>query len=77
MFITLKVGKHNICVHNGDLETIHQVSSNEKEVNAKVFFAIEFGQETGSRDTVMFTVGSAVPILALFFAQMLEINILV
>ena len=55
----------------------HQLSSNHEETDTKVFLAAKFAQEIKCRDAVIFAVDSDVAISACYFAQMLEINLLV
>ena len=58
-------------------QPVHQLSSNQEETDIKVFLAAKFAQEIGCRNADIFTVDSDVVILACYFAQMLEISLLV
>ena len=55
-------------------QTVHQLSSNQE---VQVFLAAKSPLEVGCRNAVIFTVDGDVAILAWYFAQMLEINLLI
>ena len=78
-FISVKAGAYKIYNCNNSLmcQPVHQISSNHEEADTKVFLAAKFALEIGCRDAVIFTIDSDVAILACYFAQMLEINLLV
>ena len=79
VFITVKTGAYKIYNCNNSLmsQPVHQLSSNHEETDTKVFLAAKFAQEIKCRDAVIFAVDSDVAISACYFAQMLEINLLV
>ena len=58
-------------------QPVHQVSSNQEETYTKVFSTEKIAQEIGCRDAVIFTIDNDVAILACYFAQILEISLLV
>ena len=79
LLIMVKAGTYKIYNSNNSLmcPPVHQHSSDHKEADNKVFSAAKFAQKIGCRDAVIFTVDSDVAILACYFAQMLEISLLV
>ena len=55
--------------------TVIELSSNQEEADTKVFLAVMLVQEIRYTDAVIYTVGSDVAILAMYYSKRLAVNL--
>ena len=57
--------------------TVIELSSNQEEADTKVFLAVMLVQEIRYIDAAIYTVGSDVAILAMYYSRRLAVNLFV
>ena len=67
--------KLNVIGEDTQCQPVTELSSNQEEVDTKVFLAVKLAQEIGYTDAVIYTVDSDVAILLMYYSRRLAVNL--